>query len=631
MGYRIAALRLLFVLMPAWFTLGAAEFPAFRVDRFEEAVEDVETFTEEDIPEIVPVPRVTERQYGATELDLRYPVEGVVIEGVVPYPSLGITQDEIQELINRRYQEERDIELNEFGFTDRDMDDIARELREIVDRGGADQEDLDRLLLLVEELEFKRGWLTVEQLDRIALSVTEFYRERGFILATAFVPEQEVSDGVIRLNVLEGRLGDVTVSNNEIYASETISRAFNSEVGRAVTEERIESALRRINDLPGVRVRGSFSPGQNVGETALNLGVLEEKAWQSSVIFDNHGAETTGENRLFATTEWLDLFNRGHQLFVGVLRSEGPDSSVYGLMEYEIPVTSDGRGRLRGSISSNQFAVSNLGVSSLDIVGETDNFGVIGTYQVIRGRTQNLVAQAGYTYKDVLFDVAGAPLLSSDEKITVGNIAVDYNQLWDEQLLLLSTRLGIDVGEIKSGAARDQSANFTKVLLAANLLKRFSVYNWLIKDESFFNFVVRANAQYSEQFLPSVEQFSLGGPSAVRAFGVSDVSVDSGAYAGIELFFDPPFDPFEFFSLPLDAPTPFVFFDYGYGVSRTATGDLNRDAEIKAWGIGMRLNWEGMGNANLIYSEPMSANYQDDFTDARGKRRVFLDIRYELR
>ncbi|MDZ7685029.1 MAG: POTRA domain-containing protein [Gammaproteobacteria bacterium] len=252
-------------------------------------------------------PRSAERVYGSQELDDRYPVEGVVIKGVVPYPERGITQDEIQALIDRRFQEERNIELNDHGFTERDMDDIGRFLRQLVDRGGADEEDLRNLITLIDRLEFRRGWITVEQLDAIALSVTEYYRERGFILATAFVPEQEVADGVVRLNVLEGRLGNVTVSNNQIFEPETISMAFNDEMGDPVTEERVESALRRINDLPGIRVRGSFSPGENVGEQLLNLGVLEERAWQSSMLLDNHGAETTGETRLFATTEWLNL------------------------------------------------------------------------------------------------------------------------------------------------------------------------------------------------------------------------------------------------------------------------------------------------------------------------------------
>ena len=97
--------------------------------------------------------------------------------------------------------------------------------------------------------------------------------------------------------MLEGRLGDVIVSNNEIYEDATIMASFNNEIGEPVTEEQVESALRRINDLPGVRVRGSFSPGDNVGETRLNLGVLQEQSWTSSILADNHGSETTGVMR----------------------------------------------------------------------------------------------------------------------------------------------------------------------------------------------------------------------------------------------------------------------------------------------------------------------------------------------
>lgn len=600
----------------------------FRMDQFDEMSQDEKLFDEE-VPEVIDVPVVSERAYGAEEQQ-RLPVDGVVIEGVVPYPEHGITQEAIQELIDRRLREEKDIALGDHGFTQRDLDEIGHFLREMIDRGGYDQEDLVNLVRLTQQQEFERGWITIEQLDAIALSVTEYYREHGFILATAFVPAQEVTDGVVSLAVLEGRLGDVTVSNNDIFTPETISAAFSHELGEPVTEERIEGALRRINDLPGIRVRGSFSPGQNVGETSLNLGVLEEQAWNSSVLLDNHGSPTTGETRVFATSEWLNIRNKGHRLLIGALQSEGPDSSTYGLAEYEFPVTEDRRGTVRASMSSNQFSVANL-ANLPPIVGETNNFGVAGTYQFVRSRTFNLSGQAAYAYKDVLFEVENLASLSSDQKIEVGSLALDYNQLWDERQLLFSGRLGIDQGHIRSGAARNQSTDFTKTLFSGNLLKRFSIDNWVTKNESFFNFVVRINGQYAEKSLSSVEQFSLGGPNAVRAFSVSDVSVDSGAYAGFELFFDSPLDLVGKLNLPLDPLRPFVFFDYAYGNLRTAAGDNNRDAVIKGYGLGFRLNWPGKGTANLIFAEPRSAHFDDDFSEATGHSRIFFDIQYQIR
>lgn len=606
----------------------AGDFPSFQMEEYEEALIEEKYFFE--APDFIPVPNVAERLYGEGELD-RFPVVGIVIEGVVPYPNRGITQDQIQGLIDARFQEEQATNLDENGFTRRDLDDIGQFLREIIDRpGNPDQEDLEALVKLVNQVEFERGWITIEQLDAIALSVTEYYRESGFILATAFVPAQTVEDGIIRLNVLEGRLGDVAVSNQLIFSPTTIKAAFNNELGEPVTEERIEGALRRINDLPGVRVRGSFSPGDNVGETRLTLGVLQEKAWSSTLLMDNHGSETTGEIRLFGTTEWNNLLGKGHRIVAGVLRTEGPDSALYGQLEYEMPFTADRRGTLRATVSRNEFSVNRL-ANLPEIVGETDNYGLSASYKVIRSRTQNLTIGGGYTRKDVVFQVGNLTTLSTDEEIETASIAADYTQLWDDRQLLLTGRFGFDQGHLIAGEARGQSTDFTKVLLSANLLKRFSFNNWLTKNESFFNFVLKLNSQYTEKFLSSVEQFSLGGPNAVRAFGVSDVSVDSGMYTGAELFFDLPYDVTRLTGLPLDPIRPYVFYDYGYGVARGLEGARDFDAKVSGYGAGFRLNWPGRMQANIVFARPRSSSYEDNFLEAQGESRFFVDLVYTIR
>ncbi len=608
--------------------MGAGEFPAFEMDELDfEARKSLTDLFEE--PASIDIPRVSRRLYGEGDLS-RLPIKGLIIEGVVPHPDQDISQQAIQKIIDDELGKQQDIDLDDNGFTRRDLDDIGRFLREIMDRGSVpDIEDVEDLTTLIGKNEFERDWITIEQLDAIALAVTEHYREKGFILATAFIPEQEVTDGVIRLNVLEGRLGSVIVSNNEIFDPKTIKAAFSNEIGQPVTGEQVESALRRINDLPGVRVRGSFSPGDNVGETRLNLGVLQEQSWTSQVLVDNHGSETTGEKRIFATTQWLNIANRGHRLVLGILQSEGPDSTTYGLAEYEVPITKDGRGKVRASISTNEFSVSSL-VNLPVIVGETDNYGISASYQFLRGRTLSFRTQVGYTQKDVLFKVGELTTLSTDQVIETLSVSADYTQLWDEQQLLLTGRLGIDQGHMVSGELRDQSTDFTKILLNANLLQRFSIPNWLTKERSFFNFVVKLNSQYTEKFLSSVEQFSLGGPNAVRAFGVSDVSVDSGAYAGFELFFDLPIDPVKRFNLPLDPIRPYFFYDYAYGVARALGSGSDRDAVIKGYGLGMRINWPGTGVANVIFAKPQSTRYQDNFLDATGKPRIYLDVTYQI-
>jgi len=616
--------------------MGAEEFPAFKMEdlEFETRKFDEQLFKDLE-RESVEVPRPSERVYGEGEI-ARLPIDRVVVKDIVPYPEKGITQEAIQDIVDRKLIEEQDTDTDENGFTKRDLDDIGRVLRRIWDRNAEpDADDLAEIFRTVQVQEIQRGWITLEQLDAITLAVTEYYRSQGFILATAFIPEQKIAvveevDTVISIEVLEGRLGAVTVSNNVVFEDSIIKSAFADELGKPVTAEQVESALFRVNDLPGVRVRGSFSPGDKLGETRLNLGVLEEKSWTSSITADNHGSETTGENRLFLTTQLLNIGSRGHRMVFGLLRSEGPDDTTYGLIEYEMPVTKDRYGKIKAIVSTNEFSVTRL-ANLPEIIGESENYGISGSYQFLRSRTLNLAGEVGYLQKDVLFEVLDIASLSTDQVLETVSIGARYTQLWDNQQLLLTGDAGVDQGHIISGALRDQSTDFTKLLLNANLLKRFSIKgNWLVKNESFFNFVIKLNGQYTEQFLSSVEQFSLGGPNAVRAFGVSDVSVDSGIYAGFELYLDFPFSPVQKLNLPLDPLRPFLFYDYAYGVAYSLSGSTARDAVIKGYGVGLRVSWPGVGVANFTWAKPQSAHYQDDFLNAQGNSRFFIDVTYQI-
>ena len=113
---------------------------------------------------------------------------------------------------------------------------------------------------------------------------------------------------------------------------------------------------------------------------------------------------------------------------------------------------------------------------------------------------------------------------------------------------------------------------------------------------------------------------------------MSDVSVDSGVYTGFELFFDSPIDFTEKFNWPLDPIKPFAFFDYAYGVGRSVNGLNNRDIQLKAYGLGVRLSWPGRATANLIFAQPYSASYDASASSRpQGEARIFFDVRYQVR
>jgi hemolysin activation/secretion protein len=54
--------------------------------------------------------------------------------------------------------------------------------------------------------------LTTEDLEALRLALTHLYVEHGYITSGAIIPDQTVTDGVITLDLIEGRLHDIEVA-----------------------------------------------------------------------------------------------------------------------------------------------------------------------------------------------------------------------------------------------------------------------------------------------------------------------------------------------------------------------------------------------------------------------------------
>jgi len=59
--------------------------------------------------------------------------------------------------------------------------------------------------------------LDLSELEKLAQIITEEYQRRGYTFARAYVPEQEVNNGVVEIAVLEGRVGQIDVTGNKNY------------------------------------------------------------------------------------------------------------------------------------------------------------------------------------------------------------------------------------------------------------------------------------------------------------------------------------------------------------------------------------------------------------------------------
>jgi len=602
-----------------------------------------------EMPEITEVPEL-ERKSLLKDLDIpgvrerdpdpeagpRLNVMKFKLQGIVEYPELGITRSDIVNLIEGiRYELMQDYDVLESGFTAKELGEVNELLGKIeeesMDRHVTDM-DLQRLIWLVRDQRSKRG-ITLGQIETVADRITQFYRERGFILAKAYIPEQQVRDGIVTLTLLLGTMGDVQLRESKLYKSDRIVSVFDDMYGKPVTSWTIEENLYLVNDYPGVSVVGFFEPGDQVGDTRLQLNVTDERRYQGMVRVDNHGSDLTGKYRLYAEGSVNNLTGLSDQLTLGALSSFSPDNAFYGQFKYSASVFSP-RFFFSLGVSTNQFVLgegNNDSVNKLELSGDTKTTDVSLLYKIKRSRvsTHSLALKRS--------NIVSA-LDSRNEQISLGGIL-------DNEVDSTSLSYMFDVLNEKRKRLHQGSVSYLAghlgTMLDVGKKQDFSVLSgdytfltfWKVPyADSMSRLLLRSSWQYSRESLSSINQFSLAGPSAVKAFPINTFSADSGIYSGIEWIFDKPsLLDFDVDGRSLgDIVQPYLFLDAAYGIQKSLLlGENDVDATLADAGIGLRLNLAKGATGNIQFAFPLEKSYSSgSFDEEDYGMQVVFDLQY---
>ncbi|MCX5736769.1 MAG: hypothetical protein NTW68_21055, partial [candidate division NC10 bacterium] len=180
--------------------------------------------------------------------------------------------------------------------------------------------------------------LTLEQLRAAAARITDYYAARGYILARAYLPPQDVREGVIEIAILEGKIGDIEVTGNERYKSDVILRALTRvRDGKVVEESRLETAINDLNEYPGLNVRASLKPGAERGTTDILMTAQERLPLSGMADVDNYGSRFTGFWRYGFELGYGNLTGFGDKVTVRGIKSDSNGLS-FGRAGFLIPI-----------------------------------------------------------------------------------------------------------------------------------------------------------------------------------------------------------------------------------------------------------------------------------------------------
>lgn len=385
--------------------------------------------------------------------------------------------------------------------------------------------------------------LTLLEIYDVADLITRYYRTHGYTLASAYVPEQQVSSGVITFEVIEGKLGDISTQGLRRTRERLVRWQMNElQPGAVVRTVPLEREVLLLNDLPGVDARAVLQPGKEFGTSDLVLDATE-KRYDAAIGLNNYGRESIGEWRVQADAALNGMLGIGDQFAFSGVYAEA-DLMHYGRLAYSLPVSAWGT-RAEVYYSSFDYAVDEKklgpGFETFDIDGEGDNFGITVLHPVWRAQNKNLFLGLGYdrsvTRQTTQFVDDGAPdRRNLDIGLAVFTALFNYTGP-DGSFSTLGASLStnFDRPERRADVNPEQSGFDTSLennAQTAKLQIDLSHYRRLWRQLAGF---ARFSAVASPDPLNDLEQFRIGGPNGVRAYPSSELAGDRGYTATGEL------------------------------------------------------------------------------------------------
>lgn len=432
--------------------------------------------------------------------------------------------------------------------------------------------------------------------QRALEALEQLYRQAGYTTVYVTIPEQELNGGIVRIHVVEGRLGSIKVEGNQHFSEKNIRASLPSLVEGSVPQAtRMSENIQLANENPAKQVEVLLGVGEEEGVVDARIKTTDQNPFRIALTADNSGSTATGTNRTGVYVQHHNVGDRDQSFTAAYLTSlnkpSGVNVDVYSL-GYRLPLYRWGDSIDLIYANSSTGVPSNsptLG-SALGITGKGEIYGLRWNHLFPRQGeySSRLVATLDEKRMDSSCVSSGGIRLTGVagcEPYRVRPFSLSYLGRYDQATRSVGFSAGVSTNLDHSGADsytlassnRPAPLNFLVARMGANLAQAFAG-DWQVR--------LNTQAQFANDPLVPTEQIGLAGSNAVRGFLERIVATDRGYFVQNEVYTP---DLASRFSIPGNLRA-LTFYDYARGKNLSANGDFNVFG-IASAGIGLRYNY----------------------------------------
>jgi hemolysin activation/secretion protein len=432
--------------------------------------------------------------------------------------------------------------------------------------------------------------ITRGRLNSLVKDIILFYRGHDRPVVDVVVPAQDITNGVLQVVVLEGRVGRVTVAGNRWFSSSEISDGVYVRPGDTIDSHTLQANLDFLNENPFRTTDMIYRPGEKMGQTDLVLQTHDRFPLRVFAGYEDSGDIETGLDRYLAGFNYGDLFGLGQQVNYQYTTSGDGESLRAHSGSYVVPLPW-------------QHTLTFFG-SYVDTKGNVPGFtGITGRSYQISGRysvplpTFNICsvvykesAAAGFDYKYNKDSLEFGNTQAANTLYDVDQFVLTYNGAETDPYgsTTINESLYVSPGSW-GGNNNDLAFNGAHTDATSNYVYNTLILERLTKLPEDWSLILRGTLQTSNANLAPSEQLGFGGYDTVRGYDEREVNTDDGFIFTTELR-TPAISLGDLFNFhPLKDQLQFLgFWDYGDGNNHIQLPGEPSEIPLSSVGVGLR-------------------------------------------
>ncbi|MGY2374323.1 ShlB/FhaC/HecB family hemolysin secretion/activation protein [Pseudomonas sp. SDO524_S393] len=372
--------------------------------------------------------------------------------------------------------------------------------------------------------------LGVPQLNELLKVITDLYIEKGLVTSRAYLPQQDLSSGHLKVLVVEGKLEGLKGAEGSGITDRQLAMSFPGKPGDLLNLREIEQMVDQLNRLPSNQAQMELTPGNAVGGSEVLVKNTPQKPWRVGLSRHNGGQRSTGKQQWGASLDWDNPLGLADQLSLRGGHdavSDHQKTSRNSMLNYSLPF---GWWNLTYSYSESEYrSLAQASGFNFKQSGDSQNHQLRLERVIHRDSLSKTSLSTGVAYLRTNNFIEDSKLALSSNRLSEAQFGINHGRRIGGSFVNIDLGMQDGIGAFDAQANHNPrpgqpDARYRKYTATLSYLYPFKLWG-----ES-FSFSSLMTGQRSEDVLFSPQRMSLGGQSSIRGYKDQTLSGDSGGY-----------------------------------------------------------------------------------------------------